>query len=105
MGKLPRKSSPVTGLVEHPEYGEVVQLQGDQRERICQLLVKCGLVKHDQLKVHGFLSLHPAISSRSNTRALLIFFRGFFLKHRNFYKVSKFYPSISEYSEINFQQK
>merc|ERR1712062_923487 len=41
-------------VVEHPEYGEVVQLQGDQREKICQMLVKCGLVKHDQLKVHGF---------------------------------------------------
>ena len=41
-------------VVEHPEYGEVVQLQGDQREKICQMLVQCGLVKHDQLKVHGF---------------------------------------------------
>jgi len=41
-------------VVEHPEYGEVVQLQGDQREKICQMLVKCGLVKQDQLKVHGF---------------------------------------------------
>ena len=28
--------------------------QGDQRENICKLLVTCGLVKQDQLKVHGF---------------------------------------------------
>ena len=29
-------------------------LQGDQRENICRLLVQCGLVKGEQLKVHGF---------------------------------------------------
>ena len=29
-------------------------VQGDQRENICKLLVQCGLVKQDQLKVHGF---------------------------------------------------
>jgi len=53
--KVAKKEFACNGtVVEHPEYGEVVQLQGDQREKICQLLVKCGLVKHDQLKVHGF---------------------------------------------------
>lgn len=41
-------------MIEHPEYGEVLQLQGDQRENICQFLTKMGLVKQDQLKVHGF---------------------------------------------------
>lgn len=41
-------------VVEHPEYGEVLQLQGDQRENICQWLTKSGLVKPEQLKVHGF---------------------------------------------------
>merc|ERR1719341_920880 len=41
-------------VVDHSEYGEVLQLQGDQRENICKLLVTCGLVKQDQLKVHGF---------------------------------------------------
>ena len=60
-------------VVEHSEYGEVIQLQvtfvlyhnpfdsyidillqGDQRECICKLLVECGLVKKEQLKVHGF---------------------------------------------------
>jgi translation initiation factor 1 len=53
--KVAKKEFACNGtVVEHPEYGEVVQLQGDQREKICQMLVKCGLVKHDQLKVHGF---------------------------------------------------
>lgn len=41
-------------VIEHPEYGEVLQLQGDQRENICQFLTKTGLVKSDQLKIHGF---------------------------------------------------
>lgn len=41
-------------MIEHPEYGEVLQLQGDQRENICQWLTKAGLAKPDQLKVHGF---------------------------------------------------
>jgi len=41
-------------VVEHPEYGEVLQLQGDQRENICQWLTKTGLAKPQQLKVHGF---------------------------------------------------
>lgn len=25
-------------VIEHPEYGEVIQLQGDQRKNICQFL-------------------------------------------------------------------
>lgn len=41
-------------VVEHPEYGEVLQLQGDQRTNVCSWLTKIGLVKADQLKVHGF---------------------------------------------------
>lgn len=41
-------------VVEHPEYGEVLQLQGDQRTKICDMLAKFGLVKKEQLKVHGF---------------------------------------------------
>ncbi|XP_035584536.1 eukaryotic translation initiation factor 1-like [Zalophus californianus] len=41
-------------VIEHPEYGEVIQLQGDQRKNICQLLVEIGLAKNNQLKVHGF---------------------------------------------------
>ncbi|XP_051056040.1 eukaryotic translation initiation factor 1-like [Phodopus roborovskii] len=41
-------------VIEHPEYGEVIQLQGDQQENICQFLIEIGLAKDDQLKVHGF---------------------------------------------------
>merc|ERR1711872_914610 len=41
-------------VVEHSEYGEVLQMQGDQRELIAQFLVKCDIVKKSQIKVHGF---------------------------------------------------
>ncbi|XP_072268391.1 eukaryotic translation initiation factor 1b isoform X1 [Pyxicephalus adspersus] len=27
-------------VIEHPEYGEVIQLQGDQRKNICQFLME-----------------------------------------------------------------
>ena len=36
------------------KYVDNFFFQGDQRERICRLLVECGLVKSEQLKVHGF---------------------------------------------------
>ena len=70
--KVAKKEFACNGtVVEHSEYGEVIQLQvntdhkeesllliflsqGDQRENICRLLVDCGLVKSEQLKVHGF---------------------------------------------------
>jgi len=41
-------------VVEHPEHGEVIQLQGDQRNNVCQFLIKLGITKEEQLKVHGF---------------------------------------------------
>ncbi len=41
-------------VVNHKEYGEVIQLQGDQRNAICQLFTRIELAKKDQLKVHGF---------------------------------------------------
>ncbi|XP_044945146.1 eukaryotic translation initiation factor 1-like [Mustela nigripes] len=41
-------------IVEHPEYGEVIQIQGEQHKNITQFLVETGLAKDDKLKVHGF---------------------------------------------------
>ena len=41
-------------VIEHPEYGEVIQLQGDQHKNICQFLIEIGLTKDDQLKGHEF---------------------------------------------------
>ena len=41
-------------VVEHDEYGEVIQLQGDQRNNVCQFLIKIGIVKEEQLKVTNF---------------------------------------------------
>ncbi|XP_032695322.1 eukaryotic translation initiation factor 1-like [Lontra canadensis] len=36
-------------LTEHLEYGEVIQLQGDQHKNTCQFVVETGLAKDDQL--------------------------------------------------------
>jgi len=41
-------------VVEHPEYGEVIQLQGDQRNNISHLIVKIQIAKEEQIKMHGF---------------------------------------------------
>ena len=43
-------------LTPDPEHGKVLQLQGDQRNKVCAWLSdpKIGLVRADQLKVHGF---------------------------------------------------
>ncbi|KAK2521326.1 hypothetical protein Q9966_013028 [Columba livia] len=36
-------------VIEHPEYGEVIQLQGDQRKNICQFLLEERAVQHRRL--------------------------------------------------------
>ena len=41
-------------VVEHQEYGEVIQLQGDQRTHVSQFLTETGICQAEQLKVHGF---------------------------------------------------
>ncbi|XP_033101791.1 eukaryotic translation initiation factor 1-like [Anneissia japonica] len=41
-------------VVQHPEHGEVLQLQGDQRNNVCQFFSDIKLAKKEQLKVHGF---------------------------------------------------
>merc|ERR1712243_430974 len=41
-------------VVEDEQYGEVIQLSGDQRNNIQQFLVDCGICKKDCLVVHGF---------------------------------------------------
>ncbi|CAH2302582.1 eukaryotic translation initiation factor 1 [Pelobates cultripes] len=38
-------------VVEHPIFGEMIQLPGDQRKNACQFLVEIGLAKDDQLNV------------------------------------------------------
>ena len=40
-------------VVVHPEYGKVIKLQGDQRHNITDLMIKTGIVRRDQIKVHG----------------------------------------------------
>ncbi|XP_071725796.1 protein translation factor SUI1 homolog 2-like [Rutidosis leptorrhynchoides] len=41
-------------IVEDKELGKVIQLQGDQRKNVSTFLVRVGVVKKDQIKIHGF---------------------------------------------------
>ncbi|TYG47404.1 hypothetical protein ES288_D11G336000v1 [Gossypium darwinii] len=40
-------------VVQDPELGQVIQLQGDQRKNVSTFLVQAGIVK-DNIKIHGF---------------------------------------------------
>lgn len=40
-------------MVEHPELGKVIQLQGDHRESLVQFLTVTGICQPDGIKVHG----------------------------------------------------
>ncbi|KAE8725489.1 Protein translation factor SUI1-like protein [Hibiscus syriacus] len=41
-------------VVKDKELGKIIQLQGDQRKNVSQFLVNSGIVKKDQIKIHGF---------------------------------------------------
>ncbi|PPD74088.1 hypothetical protein GOBAR_DD28979 [Gossypium barbadense] len=36
------------------ELGKIIQLQGDQRKKVAHFLVNAGIVKKEQIKIHGF---------------------------------------------------
>ena len=40
-------------IKSHPEYGEVIQLQGDQRANVSDFLLTVGIVHKDNLQIHG----------------------------------------------------
>ncbi|KAL5705154.1 Protein translation factor SUI1 [Ranunculus cassubicifolius] len=41
-------------VVQDPELGQVIQLQGDQRKNVSTFLVTAGIVKKEHIKIHGF---------------------------------------------------
>merc|ERR1712072_352900 len=41
-------------VVEDEQYGEVIQLSGDQRNNIQSFLVDCSICKKENIVVHGF---------------------------------------------------
>jgi len=40
-------------VVEAPEMGVIIQLQGDQRNNVALFLVEEGIINKEQVKVHG----------------------------------------------------
>ncbi|KAL5202150.1 hypothetical protein ABZP36_013102 [Zizania latifolia] len=41
-------------VVQDPELGQVIQMQGDQRKKVATFLVQAGIAKKDNIKIHGF---------------------------------------------------
>ncbi|CAL9107850.1 unnamed protein product [Musa textilis] len=41
-------------VVQDPELGQVIQLQGDQRKNVSNFLSQTGIVKKEHIKIHGF---------------------------------------------------
>ena len=41
-------------IVDDAEAGEVIQLQGDQRQAVCNMLVEEGILKREEIQIHGF---------------------------------------------------
>ncbi|KAJ8467254.1 hypothetical protein OPV22_029806 [Ensete ventricosum] len=41
-------------VVQDPELGQVIQLQGDQRKNVSNFLSQTGIVKKENIKIHGF---------------------------------------------------
>ncbi|GAA0157256.1 translation initiation factor [Lithospermum erythrorhizon] len=41
-------------VVQDPELGQVIQLQGDQRKNVSSFLIENGIVKKEHIKIHGF---------------------------------------------------
>lgn len=48
-------------VVQDPELGQVIQLQGDQRKNVSTFLVQAGIVKKEHIKIHGFWVTAPYI--------------------------------------------
>ena len=44
--------------MEHPEYGEVIQLQGDKRDAMQNFLVEVGIASKELVKVSCFVYQH-----------------------------------------------
>lgn len=41
-------------IVDDEELGEVIQLQGDHRQKVAEVLVAEGVCKKDDIHIHGF---------------------------------------------------
>ncbi|KAI5018763.1 hypothetical protein ZWY2020_043651 [Hordeum vulgare] len=49
-----QRKNVATFLVQDPELGQVIQLQGDQRKNVATFLVQAGIAKKELIKIHGF---------------------------------------------------
>ncbi|KAJ8513181.1 hypothetical protein OPV22_003615 [Ensete ventricosum] len=52
-------------VVQDPELGQVIQLQGDQRKNVSNFLVQAGIVKKENIKIHDDLPLRSSVTNSS----------------------------------------
>ncbi|KAF4394442.1 hypothetical protein G4B88_018592 [Cannabis sativa] len=50
-------------VVQDPELGQVIQLQGDQRKNVSTFLVQAGIVKKEHIKIHEATCPQPQTST------------------------------------------
>ena len=41
-------------LINHEEWGQVIQLQGDNRKAVAKFLMEEGIASKEEIKIHGF---------------------------------------------------
>ncbi|KAB2603184.1 translation factor SUI1 2-like [Pyrus ussuriensis x Pyrus communis] len=41
-------------VIEDKKLGKIIQLQGDQRNKVLQFLVDANIADKEQIKIHGF---------------------------------------------------
>lgn len=60
-------------VVQDPELGQVIQLQGDQRKNVSNFLVQAGIVKKEHIKIHGFWATAGSISNQPCMQGILLY--------------------------------
>jgi translation initiation factor 1 len=48
-------------VVEHPEFGEIMQLQGDQRNSVARFLVSISLAREDQVLTSRYHAVYCVV--------------------------------------------
>ncbi|KAK6793359.1 hypothetical protein RDI58_006812 [Solanum bulbocastanum] len=59
-------------VVQDPELGQVIQLQGDQRKNVSTFLIQAGIVKKDNIKIHGKILKEVETEFSEDEEALII---------------------------------
>lgn len=51
---LQRQLNTNGAIIEHKEFGEILQLQGDKRQEVYNFIVQHNIADKNDIKIHGF---------------------------------------------------